>query len=556
MDPKIGINSIYGYAGVGKTTAMREICDQLARSDIFDNIFWLTLSKDLSLHKLQSDIAIQMSMDLPMYKDVQFRAKLIYERLKKFTKFLSIFDNVWQHISLKEVGVPQPEPENGCKIVLVTRSLKICKCMNSDIIMKFEPLYGAEAWNLFVSKAGNVVHIPEIQPFAKQVVKHCRGLPIGLVSVGHALRNVSSVEVWRETFEYFTREIDAVEDYVFKLLRFSYNRLNNDMVQNCFLYCAFFPAGYLFKPEELVRYWMAEALIHKAGDIVAEIDEGFRVLRKLQDANMLQMFTEGSEEFLKMHNLLRDLAITIMEMTPGFFIKAGIALWLQPSHKEWANARKITLMSNAIPRLHVVPKNCPQISTLLLSNNPISYISSSFFCQMDTLKFLDLSYSLIIELPSSLSELTQLRALFLHYWTHLKNIPSLGKMKKLQSLCLCGTAITKLPQGMEGLVSLRSLDLSETIKLEAIQVGVLLSLSCLEELRLQGSGLCKMDSPVITNYLMEMRSLKCLSILTLSVVGYGDHLDTIMSLQEQNLKIYSVNVYGSIEDYIEDVQTT
>ncbi|PIA29055.1 hypothetical protein AQUCO_06300018v1 [Aquilegia coerulea] len=554
LDPKVGIYAVYGIGGVGKTTAMRKIRDQLAASDIFDKIFWVTLYKDISLDTLQTEIALQINLDLPMNADTQFRAAKILERLKKI-KFLFIFDNVCKDFSLQQVGIPQPETENGCKIVLITRYQKICKNMNSDIIMELEPLSWEEGWKLFVSKVGSVVRLPEIQPYAKKMVRHCRGLPIGLVSIGHALRNEINVEVWREAFEYLhTEEDHAVKDYVFKLLKFSYHRLNNDNLQNCFLYCAFFPAGYLFKPEELVRYWMSETLINEAADIVAVIDEGYKVLRKLQDANMLQMFTEGGEVFVKMHDLLRGLAIAIIKMKPGFSIQAGIGLWDQPQHFSWAGTRKISLMRNSIPRLNVVPDNCPQISTLLLSDNPISYIISRFFSQMITLEFLDLSYTLIKELPTSLSELTQLRALFLHYCTRLNNIPCLNRLKNLQSLSLCGTAITELPQGMEGLASLRSLDLSETTKLESIRVGLLSSLSRLEELRLHRSGLCKMDSPIVANYLMEMRSLKHLSILTLSVVGYGDHLDTIMCLQG-HLKIFSVNVYGSTDDYIEDVET-
>ncbi|PIA29065.1 hypothetical protein AQUCO_06300026v1 [Aquilegia coerulea] len=552
-DSRIGINGIYGYGGVGKTTVMRKIHDHLCRSGIFDKIFWVTLSKDLSLRKLQNDIALQMNLDLPLYENVQFRAAQILERLKMTKKFLIIFDNISRRFSLEEVGVPRPKGENGCKIVVITRSFGICKDMNADIIVEVEPLVWEEAWNLFVNKAGNVVYIPDIQPFAKQVVTHCRGLPIGLVSVGHAMRDEVSVEVWKKTFDYvFTPEVYPMkDDYVFKLLRFSYKCLNNDKLQNCFLYCAFFPEDYLFNPEELIRYWMAEKFIYVAGDIVAEIDEGFKILRALQDANMLQTFAEGGEVFLKMHPLHRDLAIRIMK--PALCVKAGLGLMELPFNPEWARARKMSLMRNALQLLYVSP-TCPQLSTLLLNNNPISDIISPFFHKMLALKFLDLSYSLIIELPTSLSELTQLRVLFLHYCTHLKHIPCLEKLKKLRSLCLCGTSITELPQGMEGLVSLRSLDLSETTKLESIQVGLISSLVHLEELRLQGSRLCKM-APMVANYLIETRSLKRLAILTLSVVGYGDHLDTIVYLQGQNLKIFSVNVYGSTEDYIEDVET-
>ncbi|PIA29074.1 hypothetical protein AQUCO_06300033v1 [Aquilegia coerulea] len=489
---KIGINGIYGNVGVGKTTVMRRIRDQLGATGIFDKIFWVTLSKDLSLYELQSDIARQMHLDLSMYEGVQFRAAQIFGGLKKINQFLIIFDNMCNKISLKELGVPRPKAENGCKIVVITRSIWICKDMNSDMIMEVQPLLQEEAWSLFVNKAGDVVHIPEIKPLAQAVVRNCCGLPIGLVSVGHAMRDEVSVDVWRKTSEYLqTPEVYFLENIVFKLLRFSYNRLSSDKVQNCFLYSAFFPEDYIFKPEELIRYWMAEKFIYRTGDIVAEIDEGFKILRELQDAIMLQMFTERGEVFFKMHASLWDLAIRILK--PELCVKAALGL--------------LELLTCFDPTTSPLCERGATIEPQAHSLKKWFDIISPFFSQIFALKFLDLSYSIIIELPPSLSELIELRVLFLHYCTRLKKIPCLKNLKKLRSLCLCGITITKLPQGMEGLVSLRSLDLSETTKLESIQAGMISSLSHLEELRFQGSGLCKMDSPLVANYLMEMRSL-------------------------------------------------
>ncbi|KAF9601947.1 hypothetical protein IFM89_024281 [Coptis chinensis] len=136
----------------------------------------------------------------------------------------------------------------------------------------------------------------------------------------------------------------------------------------------------------------------------------------------------------------------------------------------------------------------------------------------------------------------------------LRKIPSVENLKALRFLNLRGTSIKELPEGMETLIRLRFLDLSETKNLVNIREGVTSSLWGLEELHLQGSRLCKMDTPQAANSLKEIRCLTQLQILTLSAVGFGDHLDTIMCLQEQNLVNFSIDIYGSVEDVVDGVK--
>ncbi|KAF9611822.1 hypothetical protein IFM89_035807 [Coptis chinensis] len=554
-DPNVRIITVYGTRGVGKTAIMMNINNRLATTDIFQKIFWVTVSQDFNLQNVQNDIALQLNFDLSKYEHSSRRAVRLYVKLKKINNFLIIFDDVWQPIPFEDVGIPRPNRENGCKIVLTTHVNFNCPDTKPDKIIRVNLLSKNEAWNLFASKVGDKVLTLEIFPFIRQVVNECWGLPIVIVSVGHAMRHEVNIEVWKKAVEdlrIISRKKIQQAEMVLEVLRFCYNRLKNDKVQKCFLYCAFFPEDYLFKPEELVRYWMAENFIPEGQDIIKDIGDGFYILRELQDANMLETFTKEGDEWLKMHDLFRDLAIKIMNEEPGFLVKAGLGL--QSSYSsEWKDSRKISLIRNQIKTLDVFPVSCPNVSTILLHDNPISHISPSSFTRVLALQFLDMSYSWITELPPSLSELAQLRVLFLQYCTRLEKIPSLEKLKKLQVLSLCGTSITELPQGMEGLVNLKSLDMSETTKLESIPVGMISSLCRLEELRMHGSRLGKINSPSIANYLMEMRCLNCLAILTLSIVGSQDHLDSIMCLQKQKLKIFCIDMYGFDEDFIEDV---
>ncbi|KAF9611820.1 hypothetical protein IFM89_035805 [Coptis chinensis] len=554
INPTVGIVGIYGKGGVGKTTTMMNIHNRVAKEKTFDKIIWVNLSKHWSLEKVQNDIAVQLNVELPKERFNVIRDVMLFSSLKDAKKFLIIFDDVWEPFSLKMVGIPLPNKRNGCKIVVTTRSSNVCWRMKTNKTIEIEVLSQNEAWDLFVSKCDRQVFFRAgIESIARQMVRECDHSPVLLASLGKALRFENDIKVWEKALEDLTSslaQIQGMEEKNIRVLRLIYSSLKNESTRNCFLYSVFFPEDYLFESEELIRYWMAEEFIKEDGDMVMQIDLGFEILRELKDASMLEVFTRKGQEWLKMHDLFRDLATHILREEPEFLVKAGLGLKRTPYFWEWGYSRKISLIRNHIQILEDIEFCCPYLSTLLLQDNPLSHISSSFFFTMPAIQVLDMSYSSTTELPSSLSELTNLRVLFLQHCKSLKIIPSLENLKKLQVLNLRGTSIEELPLGTDGLVSLRSLDLSETTRLENINVGVISSLFSLEELQIQGSKFCKMDSPKVANCLKEMRCLKRLVILGLSTVGVEDHLDTIMYLQEKSLKRFTINVYGASGDFI------
>ncbi|PIA34203.1 hypothetical protein AQUCO_03800056v1 [Aquilegia coerulea] len=550
MDPMIRIIGIYGMGGAGKTTIMMNINAQLATDKAYHKIIWVTLSKVLNLEDVQNEIAQQLHENLPKdMNDIQRAAKL-FQMLKKL-KFLILFDDIWEPIPLEKVGIPQPTIENGCNILMTTRSLEVCERMSTDKNIHVGGLSNQEAWDLFASKIGNQILEPDIRLLAREVIGECLSHPLLIITLGHALQDCKNATIWQNTLLYLRqfRQEDILdrEKAIYRLLRFSFFSLKNITVQTCFLYCAFFPVNYLFEPNELIRYWLAENFINNVNDMVAEIYEGFKILTKLKDVGIFQVF----KHHLRMHAMFRELAIDILQDQPGFFFDAGLGLKILQYGWEWAEARRVSLMRNRLNFLDDNQHSSPHLLTLLLKDNTLLYdVSPTFFNTMPSLKVLDISNSAIAELPSSVSDLVNLHALFLQNCSSLNKIPSIGNLKKLRFLNLRRTSIQVLPQGTEELVGLRFLDLSETTKLEEVQEGTFSSLSGLEELHLQGSRICTTNTPMAANCLKELRYLKCLSILTLGAVGFGDHLETIMCLQEQNLQRFTVNFYGSSEDVL------
>ncbi|KAH1048074.1 hypothetical protein J1N35_038858 [Gossypium stocksii] len=194
----------------------------------------------------------------------------------------------------------------------------------------------------------------------------------------------------------------------------------------------------------------------------------------------------GNERCVKMHDLVRDMALRITTGTPRFLVKAGVRLMEPPNVQEWnKDPEKVSLMENwglQLPYpLQMSPPKCPILTTFLLSNCCITSIPEGFFKHIHALKILDLSRNPIMSLPISIANLKNLTALLLGECQNLEKVPSLSKLKFLKELDLHATNIKQVRHGMENLSKLKYLNLNH-VELDEIPIGILSNLSCLQNL--------------------------------------------------------------------------
>ncbi|XP_077228772.1 disease resistance protein At4g27190-like [Tasmannia lanceolata] len=473
---KIGI---WGMGGVGKTTVMKSLNNSAEITQLFEIVIWVTVSKDWSLRNVQNEIAKRLSLNLGSDESNDNMATRIYQDLER-KKFILLLDDMWEKIELDNVGIPRINLENGSKIVLTTRRLQVCKSMDTDVEIRVDILSEEEAWKLFQNKVGDVVENPSIQSLAKDVMKECHGLPLSIIVVGGSLRKEANVHVWKNALNELcsptTCEIEDMEEQVFKRLKFSFDRLNNDNTKNCFLYGALYPEDHEITIDELIEYWRGEGFINGAG----AYDKGHAIVKHLIDASL---FESAETDSVKMHDVMRDLALRITSPTGDgyrFLVRAGVGISEPPKEKEWENVERISLMCNELKSLPPSPK-CPKLLTLLLQRNEPLTIPASFFDHMASLRVLDLSDTSIESLPESICNLVSLRALFLNSCQNLKTLTSqVGALKELDVLAIGDrTKIDCLPIEIEELTKLRLLHVS------CHELRVRISrLSLLEDLRI------------------------------------------------------------------------
>ncbi|KAG4179514.1 hypothetical protein ERO13_A10G109850v2 [Gossypium hirsutum] len=470
---------------------MKHIHNDLLKERIFYRVIWLTVSKEFNVVKLQDDIAsaLNLKKDLDKAGDKLKRAAFLSEMLKKAGKHILILDDVWDKISLEEVGIPEPTSGNGCKMVLTTRSEQVCKYIDCKVI-KVKPLSEEEALILFLNKVGpNIVQSPTLMPTLRLVVKECAGLPLTIVVVAGTLKGENEPRIWKNALKGLKERIGKVEGAeaeVIERLKFSFDHLKDDKVKYCLLYCAFYPDDFKIPKNELIGCWIDEGFIDEMDTTEEMKDKGHVIMKKLEDNCLLEKCSNHLHwTCVKMHDAVRDMALSITNVNSRYMIQAGKQSEKLLKKDGWmADVEKVSLMRNSISRI-LKDRLSPQhqlLKTLLLQDNPIEKIPNSFFANMPCLSVLNLSRTKIERLPNSISKLENLTTLLLDGCQALRYLPCLSKLQGLKKLNLCQTKIEEAPEGMDMLINLRYLDLY-VVTLKEIAIGLLPKLSRLQHLR-------------------------------------------------------------------------
>ncbi|XP_039171177.1 disease resistance protein RPS2 [Eucalyptus grandis] len=518
---------IYGMGGVGKTTIMKHIHNRLLEEANYGNVLWITVSQDFNTQRLQDGIWEALGLDILHVEDVSKRAAMLSDCLAKRGKSTIILDDVWEHIDLKEVGIPIRA--DGFKLVLTTRSSKVCHQMQCQRKIKIEPLSLKEAEILFLEELQSEEALSlETKAVVKSIVEECAGLPLGVIAMARSMRGVTNVFEWKDCLEKL-RESDMGQTNMEKVLmklKFSYNRLGNHEIQQCFLSCALYPEDLIDK-FELIEFFIDRGLIGQLNTRMKQYNRGLTILQKLEDFCLLE--DHGSN--IKMHNLIRKMALHIMS-APSI-VKVGKGMMRIPPEEYWTETLEIvSLMENDIREfpLNMSP-DCPKLSTCLLNRSILEdVIPDSFFKNLWGLKVLNMSGCNMTELPNSISDLVNLRALLLRECRNMRHIPYLGKLKSLRKLDARGCESLVALEGLEELVNLRYLDLIET-SIERLPKGTLEHLQNLQ---------CLTVWAVIEEDISKLRALETFGCYLENVDVFNKCVRVIE--QRKNLCYYDLNM--------------
>ncbi|KAH0981744.1 hypothetical protein GBA52_008921 [Prunus armeniaca] len=501
---KTRIIGICGMGGVGKTTMVREIIKRLeGTSQLFDDVVMSTVSATVSIRTIQAEIAEPLGMKLDEAPK-SVRARKLHERIKQSKKILIILDDVWSELKLQDVGIPFGDHE-GCKILLTSRNEEVCKVMGcKDDIFGVQALNKEEAWELFRATVGESLdNNPDLSHVAKLIVDECKGLPIAIITVGKALLPSNGKHEWNTALQELKNSvpenIPGMEPEVYSCIKLSYDKLSSDEVKSCFLLCCLFPEDYDIPIEYLVRYGSGRATFRNTNTVEDVRNKVHYFVVQLKRRYLL--LDSHKEECIKMHDIVRDVAISIASKDPHRFMvrsfdaegggggRLGVQKVTNQEHCSAISLIDVELDENITDGLE-----CPKLELLQLKNSSSSSEYSNHFKRMKELKvlsFLEVNMSSYLASEKSLllGEPKYLHTLCLED-CNLGDISHvIGGLENLEILSFARSQINKLPREIGHLHKLRMLDATDCKGLEEIPHGVLSKLRRLEELYMAESFL-------------------------------------------------------------------
>ncbi|KAG5551733.1 hypothetical protein RHGRI_009969 [Rhododendron griersonianum] len=508
-DPEVNMIGVYGTGGVGKTTMVTKVAEQVKKDGTFDEVVIAIVSQDANVKKIQGQLADRLNPRLDLIHSGETevgRAIGLWNRLDNGKKNLIILDDVWQELNLNKIGIPITDRNKSCKVVLTSRNRNVWKNMDvKEFAIKI--LSKEESWALFQKKVGNYVDADqELRQIAWAVCEECQGLPVAINAIGAALKG-KDMYAWRDALDKLKnsmlKDIEGIDQKVYASLKWSYDQLDSEDAKSCFLLCCLFPEDARIPIDDLVRYYMAGRTFHrdqKPDSLERALDRVRTVVSTLISCCLLldenypedfltmlaeeDFLTMHAEEVVKMHDVVRDVAISMAKGEKySFLVKHGVKDW--PEKATYEQCSVISLRSRDM-REFPDELVCPALHTLRLDctdNESRLQVPDRFFSGTKNLMVLDLkSVTMSPILPASLAKLVKLQMLYLDR-CKLGDIAILKDLKDhLEILSLRRSNIKALPQEVGELTRLRLLDMDGCNELEVIPKGVISKLFCLEEL--------------------------------------------------------------------------
>ena len=451
---------LWGMSGIGKTTIMQSLNNNEDTAKMFDIVIWVTVSKDWNLEKLQHKIADRLKLNMEGITDPNEIAQLICRDLKS-KRCLLLLDEVREVLDMPLIGMCESEKDS--KVVVATRNYHVCCDMETDLEINVQRLSEADAWKMFKVKVGRNVNLPGIEPIAKLVVSECAGLPLLIDKVASMFRRKDNFHLWSDGLRSLRRwpsiKIQGINELI-ECLKFCYEDLDDEVKKVCFLYGAIYPEDYEIYIDYLLECWRAEGFIHDTSEFRVARDKGHSILEELISVSLLEKSAKMNH--VRMNKVIRNMALNISSRSCNFkvLVKPREGLQEAPNEVEWQQANRISLMDNKLCTLPEMP-DCNELSTLLLQRNQdLIVIPESFFGCMQNLRVLDLHGTGISSLPSSISCLKCLKALYLHSCSCLMELRYLEGLEHLEVLDIRDTSLNHFPIQIGRLNQLKCLRMS------------------------------------------------------------------------------------------------
>ncbi|KAH9750225.1 putative disease resistance RPP13-like protein 1 [Citrus sinensis] len=475
-DGGFSVIPIIGMGGLGKTTLAQLVYNDKQVEDHFDLKAWTCVSDDFDVIRLTKSILLSIASDQNV--DNHDLNKL-QEELKKQLfgkKFLLVLDDVWNenYTDWVHLSLPFQAGAQGSKIIVTTRNQDVSAIMGTVPPHPLKKLSDNDCLAIFAQHSLGPHEL--LEEIGKKIVTKCDGLPLAAQTLGGLLRGRHDRRVWEGVLGSKIWEIPEQRCRIIPALAVSYYYLPPTLKQ-CFAHCSLLPKDYEFEEEEIILLWCAAGFLDHKEDENPSEDLGRDFFKELCSRSFFQQSATDASLFV-MHDLINDLARWAAGET--YFTLE----YTSEVNKQQCFSRNLRHLSYIRGDYDGVQRfgdlyDIQHLRTFLpvmLTNSRPGFLAPSILPKLlkpQRLRAFSLRGYYIFELPDSVGDLRYLRYLNL-CGTKIRTLPeSVNKLYNLHSLLLedCDR-LKKLCADMGNLAKLHHLKNSNTKSLEEMPVGI------------------------------------------------------------------------------------
>ncbi|XP_073139992.1 disease resistance protein RPM1-like [Henckelia pumila] len=457
--------SVVGMGGLGKTTLVKKIYDDVSVKANFDCHVWVTVSENFDLERLLRDMIYQLDNEVKLQPPQNLEAMSgdeMKEYVYKFLKdknYLIVLDDIWKISVWESIKYAFPRKIARGRTIITTRLHNIGNAVCSETcghLYNLDPLNAENSKKLFYRKAFPRNSCPPyLNEISESILKRCEGLPLAIVVIGGLLATKNNnFEDWKMFERTITFELQGDDlKRMTKLLSLSYHDLPY-YLKACFLYLSIFREDEFLEKWEVIRLWVAEGFVEgKDGKTLEEVAEAY--LNQLLNRNLIQVALTGLDRMPKgfrIHDVLREYIISksreknLLTVTTGGEMVCPDKIRRMTIHGRFKETEEFYNV-NYLRSLFWLEFEDPEFG--LIFQKVLSH------CKL--LKILNLRKSPIDSFPNEVFKLYHLKYLGLS-GTNIEVIPkSIGNLENLETLDMERSKVTELPIEILKLRKLRHL---------------------------------------------------------------------------------------------------
>ncbi|KAL1818923.1 hypothetical protein ACET3Z_013792 [Daucus carota] len=532
-DDSLGVISIHGMGGLGKTTLASKLYHSSELSQ-FETRAWVCFSQAYNFEDVLRTMIMsfdKLAANLSHMKEVDLLRNL-QAILQTCDRCLVVIDDMWETEGWEKIKKAFSGTKYGSRVIITTRNKKIAQTVDDRcFVHELHFLSNDESWQLFCKRAKPTKNLEKL---GEEMVGKCQGLPLAIVVLSGLLLH-KGYQGWLEVHDHIWSQLKGNSVEIQEILNLSYNDLSFQK-RKCFLYLAKYPEDFIFDVDMLGHLWIAEEFIseidERDGLLMEDVAKDY--LNELINRNMIQIvdsYCDGRVAACRVHDLVRDLAVQKAkeERLLGIFDSSNNhpspvhLLREQPRHAIYNGIGNYLKLIGPHPdnsKLRSLATTGKIITGLV--GIEIKLISERF----KYLKVLDLTSSSSEVIPEEIGNLVLLKYLGVPSCTNLVGAlvipPTIGKLKKLQTLCGLGGNNYDFPSEICELQELRHINFRQKFSAINLMIGS------------HQTELQTVDSIWYQNWILtdtvHLTNLNSLVMLDASIEENADTLDSIANL--------------------------